>query len=193
MIPIIPLYDLSYSSPVLAIAKKFPIAVIVNVDSGPAKELDPEWKNLIAALAKSKAKIFGYIPTRHRTQADIDRDVLGWAGYGVKKTFFFDEYEESTLNLPNASTSIANPGTATTSVCGVTVVWETNGYLKSKPFSPAKSVAAVMALGEADFRKSVALAKARKVGYFWCTDLRDGPKVYDRLPKYFDALVAAIQ
>lgn len=189
MIPLVPLYDLSYSARVCAAAMRQRIAVIVNVDSGPGRKLDPEWNVLIAALRKAKAYVFGYIATRRRTQAQVNADVKAWAAYGVT-SFFYDEYRASALRLAAASSSIANPGCPIASPCAYTIIWESNAYGFSRHFPTIG--ASVMALGYKDFTLALSLAKSRGISLFYATDLPDGPRVYDRLPSYFDQMLAEI-
>jgi len=195
MIPLIPFYDLSYANQIVAAAQRRRVAVIANVDSGPSNRVDLVWKRFLVALAQSKAEIFGYVPLRRyignkgspSTQAQVYSDVKLWGDlYGVKR-FFFDDYGKVHPVLPAAAISVANAGVPMSSVCGTTVIWETVGYTASKPFATQKS--AVIAMGERNFSSAMELARKRGVAYFYAVSAGDTWAAYDKLPRYFDAMI----
>ena len=199
---IIPLYDLKYFDQVLKACQRYGgnTAVILNVDDGPGKKDDDAWTTAIRKLKTTNAELFGYVElfdwdhNRARASIDINTDTARWVGkYGISR-FFYDDFRKGMgYALVSAPSSIANPGTDLQSSCGITMSFEDVGYIKSK--SSQIKVQAVLSMGDSDWRSTLALAKSRRVAYFYATDLKDTNgqwNAYDRLPPYFDVLMLAI-
>ena len=193
---LVPMYDLRYANAIIAAAQKNRIAVILNIDSGPGEGRDSTWVHAISRLKSAKAELFGYVDlvrfkggkSYSRSSSEIAEDCdVWWRIYGVN-AYFYDDYRATTTKtLPNARSSIANPGYSMQTVCGTTMVWESESYLKSKP-SHVQGKQAVFALGEDSYVDAYKLAKKRSVAYFYATDSGDNSKAYDDLPPYFAKL-----
>ena len=193
---LVALYDTSQANAVVSSARKNKIAVIINVNSGPGQGKDQEWLNIVNRLKSAKAELFGYVDlvrfkggkSYARSASEIAEDCdVWWRIYGVN-AYFYDDYRATTTKtLPNARSSIANPGYSMQTVCGTTMVWESESYLKSKPFH-VQGKQAVFALGEDSYVDAYKLAKKRNVAYFYATDSSDNSKAYDDLPPYFAKL-----
>jgi hypothetical protein len=196
---LIPLYELSYFPQVLTAAQQHPVAVIVNPNSGPGAKKDNDWLNAIQKLKKAGAQVFGYVDTQDWTEgskqglnrpASAIRNDCGkfqlW--YGIN-TFFYDDWNEKTPvgsgMIPNLGASIANPGFDLKTECGTTMIWEDGQYEKSKT-SKVKGQA-VIAMDQKDYRPALALAKKRKIDFFYAVT-GNGSTAYDKLPSYFDAM-----
>lgn len=204
---LLPLYNLSYAARYLAIATTNPstTAIILNPNSGPGDKKDPDfkqWASLITTLRKLPGlQLFGYIDlvTWHgpksspRPSSEIATEARQWTTlYGIT-TYFYDDYQtKTTRSLPNAPNSIANPGCESATVCGTTMVWETDLYTtKSKTSKQHRT--AIYALREKDYRPALQQAIQRKVAYFHATHLRDGRDTYDDIqPPYLTELNQAI-
>ncbi len=195
MTPLIPLYDLHYKDKVIAAAKRKHIAVIVNIDDGPGKKLDKDWLRVIKSLRQYDAEIFGYIDTvvwkgdKSSPSKLIQQDVSNWSlMYGVSR-YFYDDWQKEQA-IVNPSFSIANPGCDMKTSCSFTMVWETKGYLKSKPSKVNGQV--VFSMQDNNYIASAELARMRGVKYFYAVTAKDDWHAYDDLPKYFDQLIDAI-
>jgi len=173
---LVPLYDLSYASQVVDASRSKKIGVI---------------------LKGNNAVLFGYIDmvtwqgdkSTQRPSSDIQDDASKWKSlYGVNQ-FFFDDWQRNT-SVPEAATSIANPGYDMKTTCKYTLVWETKGYLKSKPSSQGNQ--AVFAMKESDFKPALDLAKKRGVKWFYAVAADDTWQAYDKLPPYFEEMVSSL-
>lgn len=194
---LVPLYDLSYANQVVDASRSKKIGIILNVVDGPGKSKDKGWDKVINSLKGNNAVLFGYIDmvtwqgdkSTQRPSSDIQDDADKWGSlYGINQ-FFFDDWQKNT-SVPESATSIANPGYDMKTTCRYTLVWETKGYLKSKPSS--QNHQAVFAMKEADFRPALELAKKRGVEWFYAVAADDNWQAYDNLPPYFDEMVSSL-
>lgn len=191
---LIPLYDLSYAPRVLKLATTRKISIILNVADGPGVTPDKLWQKLIRQFPATTTP-YAYVElvtwrgnkSTPRPLTDITRDCDRWKQiYGITR-YFFDDYQTHTeTRLPNAANSIANPGQPKATTCGITVAWETENYLKSKPSSIPTQ--AIFAMAQEDWRPAYNLATQRKIKLIFITPRPDNWHAYDKLPPYLEEI-----
>lgn len=216
-------HGLKHWDRLLEAADKVPITAIINPASGPGKKADDNYVKLIERARKTKITLIGYVSTSYGKRAldDVKADVDLWLQLypGSVRGIFFDEQasgadkvdyyaslrthvrEKAKLGLV-----VSNPGTicdeayftkpATDTAC----LFEGPKRFDSLVFPkwllplPAERTAVLSyKIASVDeLRDLVALAAKRKVGYLYVTDAA-GDNPWDRLPKYWDEEVAAIE
>jgi hypothetical protein len=205
----------------LAAAEKAPVVAIMNPASGPGKEADANYVELLKKAAKSKATVIGYVSTGYakRKLADVQADVDQWRKlYPSVAGIFYDEQASAEEHVPyyvqlykhayavqQNKLVITNAGTecseeyvlkpATDAVCLFEGPQPLSAakYPKWSSSSPEKvAVLSYKVTDATQWKACLKFAQDKKFGYVYVTDA-EGANPWDRLPKYWDEEVAAVR
>ena len=197
------------------------LVVIVNPDTGPGLERNPEYAATIAEAAGRGVKLVGYISTRYaqRSVSEVKGDIDAWVRYYPRIAGFFLDQQprearyaayfaeigaHARSKLPDA-TVITNPGVpcddsylarrASDLVC---VFSNYEGYgpfelpANLKEYEPSHFAALVYQVPDAEaMRAMLKEAIIKRIGYFYATDGKL-PKPWGQLPAYWEAEVEAL-
>ena len=207
----------------LAAADKVPVVAIVNPASGPGKKADANYVKLLERARKTKITLIGYVSTSYgkRTLDEVKADVERWLqlyphsitgvffdeqASGADKVDYYAALRTHVRNNSKLGLVVTNPGTvcdaayfdkpATDTAC----VFEGPRRFDVLDFPkwlwplPAerKAVLSYKIARVDEMRELVKLAPKRKIGYLYITDAA-GDNPWDRLPKYWDEEVAAME
>jgi hypothetical protein len=198
-----------------------PIVAVVNPASGPGKRADANYTKILARIKKSKLTPIGYVTTSYgkRSLAEVRGDVDQWLRlYPGIQGVFFDEQASAAEHVDYYATLrahvrekhelqlvVTNPGT----VCSEQFLSKSAAdavclFEGKKPFdadafpewitkySPDRFAVLSYNVEKADeMRRCIKLAE-RTVAYVYVTDAT-GANPWDRLPRYWDELVAAVR
>jgi hypothetical protein len=206
----------------IAAADKVPIIAIVNPASGPGKDADNNYVKLVKRAAAARhMTLVGYVATGYgkrkieEVEAEVDKYLKLYPGI---QGIFFDEqasdadhvkYQAALYDYVHKKSGlklvVTNPGTVcaeqyvTAPATDVVCVYE-----DSKPFDATKlpdwanrhaAAIAVLPYQVADakaMREVMKVVRDKKLGSCYVTDT-EGNSRWDRLPKYWDDEVAAVQ
>ncbi len=203
-------------------AASAPVVAIVNPDSGPGDVADPNFVEVMDRARKAGVTVIGYVSTRYadRPPAETKADVSRWVRlYPHVQGIFFDQQasgadqvayyvslrEHTRKELPGAVV-VNNPGMLCAEeylsrpAADVACLFEvTKDFSAYRPPSwvdryPASRFAALVFGVEAPelMKRQLHETAEKKVGYCYVTD-GTGPNPWDRLPRYWEAEVAAVQ
>jgi hypothetical protein len=202
-------------------AGKVDLVVVVNPDSGPGAERDPEYAAAIAEAAALGIRLVGYVNAGYgqRPAAQVKDDIDSWVGLyprigGVfldqqpaearNVAYFADIAAYARSRIPDALV-IGNPGIpcdeaylarhAADTVC---VFAKADGFdafeLPATLKESDPSQIAALAYQVADVEAMRAMVKdaiIKRIGYLYVTDGK-WPNPWDKLPAYWNAEVEAI-
>ena len=205
----------------LAAGAKVPVVAVANPDSGPGKKADPIYRDLIRQAAQAKTTIAGYATLSYgrRPVSAVRADVDSWLFfYPEVGGMFLDEQPAGPEGVGFAADGLGYarekfPAGVVVSNPGM-VCERDYGALRSRPtvclwergtgpaaYAPPKWAADVspdqMAVllyggrGADAMRDAVKAAVAKRAGFVYVTDAA-GDNPWDRLPTYWDDLVAAV-
>jgi hypothetical protein len=196
--------------------------VIVNPSSGPGTAADPNYANVVVRAGHKGTTVLGYVSTKYaarplnEVKADVDRWVRFYPGvHGI----FFDEQASAAEQVPyyaslyehvrkasGLSLVVSNPGTACAEeylvrpaadiICLVEVTKDFSAY-RPPPWTaqyPTRRFAALLNGVDTSehMKKYIQGMGERKIGACYVTEGRL-PNPWDRLPRYWEAEVAAVQ
>jgi hypothetical protein len=211
--------NLSYWDDLVSAAAKVPLMVVINPNSGPGEKIDPAYPSVIAKLAKTKAQLLGYISTSY-AKVPLEKakaDIAAWTKmYPEIQGYFLDEQTSDAGHVdyyrklvaaakaarPNG-TVVSNPGNPCDAgyfAKGGPDVLCT--FENSSPLAEFKgdaiSAAANRRIGlahslhpRAKLEPLLDLAANKQLGWVFLTD-GVMPNPWDRLPSFWDNLVAAV-
>lgn len=203
-----------------AAAKNAPVTAIVNPASGPGKVVDANYvKVLTRAKEHPGLTLIGYISTSYakRKLDDVKADIDAWTKlYPGLHGVFLDEQASGAeqvnyyaalrahAHAKGLKLVVTNPGTACAEAYFSKPATDTACLFEGpKAFDPlpawvgkyAPERVAILSYKIATpeaMRGIVAQAAEKKVGWCYVTD-DDGANPWDRLPKYWEAEVAAVR
>ncbi len=210
-------WDRVIDSPAAAVT-----VAIVNPDSGPGKEADPNYARALTRARQKGVTVIGYVSTKYaaRPLPEVRADVDRWAlFYPAIQGIFFDEQPATADHVPyyadlykharqdrGLSLVVTNPGTvcaeqylarpASDVVCLVEVTRDFSTYRRpawAKDY-PAERFAALLYEVEspARMKDNVLEMRDRQIGNCFITDAKQ-PNPWDRLPRYWEEEVEAVQ
>jgi serine/threonine protein kinase len=202
-------------------AAAFTVA-IVNVASGPGKEVDPNYSKILEGARRKGVTVIGYVSTQYakeplqKVRGEVDR----WISlYPDIQGIFFDEQASSVDHVlyyaalyeyvrkdKGLSLVVTDPGAvcaeeyfvrqATDTACLVEVVKEFSDYRRpswAERYSAERFAALLCQVGTLEqMQQYVTEMQAKRIGYCYITDAK-GANPWSRLPRYWDAEVEAIQ
>ncbi len=198
-------------------AGRISLAVVVNPASGPGRQVDPNYRQLVRRLQR-RVVLLGYVATGYggRSAEEVRRDIDRWLEFypGIRG-FFFDEQSRRQEHVPHyallanyararlpAAVLVANPGTtfapgyAQWRTADVFCIYEGDqfpGYLAQRRWTrlPAGATPLVLWHGVDTAAEAMNLLGRTALppgSYVFFTD--DGrPNPWDRLPRYWGQLV----
>ncbi len=203
-------------------ARHAPVVAIVNPQSGPGAQLDPDYTRIIQEAVRSGVTCIGYISTRYgkRPPAEVREDIDRWNSfYPDVHGFFFDEqaehhrhvnhyraltrYSRRSLHDPLVVSNaglMCSPDFFTRHATDVICVSENSRPPEASPLpdwlrNVPRHRICVLAHSQAtdhDVRRSVASAVAQEIGFLYVTD-DVLPNPWDRLPSFWDQLVREVR
>jgi hypothetical protein len=196
--------------------------VIVNPNSGPGTAANPDYAAVVGRARQKGVTVLGYVSTNyarrplHKAKADVDRWVRFYPGVqGIffdeqaseaEKVSYYGSLYEYVRKESGLSLVVTNPGTvcaeeylarpAADIICMVEAAKDFNDY-RPPPWTahyPTRSFAALLSRIETSeqMKKCIREMGERKIGVCYVTDGRM-PNPWNRLPRYWDAEVAAVQ
>lgn len=202
-------------------APTVPILAIMNPNSGPGTQLDPNYKAVVDSLQEAGGEVIGYVPTSYaqrplqQVKAEINRYRQWYHVDGIfvdemtsadnaKYLQYYQAIENFVHRLQPHGTVVGNPGTnpsqAYLKVANQLVLFENGaGYDTYMPptwqASQAASQLANLVYNVPDtetLQTNVSLAASRNTGWIYVTnDNLDNP--YDTLPIYWSDLVGTLK
>lgn len=205
-----------------AAASRVPLVAVLDPASGPGAGVDPTYTAAVGAVRAAGGKVIGYVPTFWATTppetvlAQVDRYRAWYALDGIfldimandanaSHVAYYAALRESIRARERAWLVVGNPGTTTQQgyVSGADVLCDFEyygeGYFVFTPeswahaYPPRRFAHLLHSLSTADSMRA-AVARARALGAGWVYVAHDTmPNPYDETPKYWNALVAAVE
>jgi len=206
----------------IASASLAPITAIVNPSSGPGKSIDPRYVAVLKRAVEGKLALIGYVSTHYaeRPLAEARADVDRWlAFYPQVGGFFFDEQASDNAKIDyyvdlasharaalSGAKIVANPGTTcdeayvARKTSDVVCLFENSrGFDAYRPppwtskYDPGRFAIIPYAIPQAEaMRRILKDAEDQRTGVVYVTD-DSGANPYDRLPRYWDHEVKAVE
>jgi hypothetical protein len=198
------------------------VVVIANPNSGPGKGADPSYVRVLDRALQEGFTVIGYVPTRYavRPLGEVKGDIDRWARlYRGVRGIFVDEQASAADQIDyyaalyghahkevGLGLVINNPGTASAegylarpAADVVCLVESAKDFSTFQPPAWASGYPAARFGGfisgtddPARMKRYVEEMVAKGVGYCYVTD-GQGPNPWDRLPRYWEAEVEAVQ
>ena len=204
-------------------APRVPIVAIVNPESGPGKEANPDYAAVVSRAKAAGVKVIGYVNTEYGKRParrsrpistggsefypDIQGIFLDAQASGAEHVDLYAALRTFVRRKIKEAVVITNPGTICAeeyfarSAVDVAVVFENHEGFETFELPPwarnyqARQFAAIpYSVKTAGQMKDAAQQAVLKgIGYFYVTDGDSMPNPWDRLPLYWDAEVEAVK
>ena len=204
-----------------AVASKVDVVAIVNPNSGPGTEIDPDYTSLIVEARGCGVKFVGYVATDFgkRPAAEVKKDIDRWVRFYPGISGFF--LDQQSCDAPYADTYadlaayarqrlpdclvITNPGATCDKtflerrVSDVTCVFANDEGFGAfelpevfKAYEPSRFAALAYKVRDVEtMRAMVKEALLKGIGYIYITDDAT-EQPWERLPSYWEAEVEAV-
>jgi hypothetical protein len=196
--------------------------VIVNPDSGPGREADPNYAKVLERARRKGVTAIGYVSTKYaaRPPGEVKADVDRWVRfYPSVQGIFFDEQASAGDQVPyyeglyrhvrkerGLTLVVTNPGAvcaeeylarpATDVVCLVEVTKDVSTYQRPGWTAdyPAERFAALLydVRSPAEMKRNILEMGSQKIGNCFITDA-PLPNPWGRLPRYWEEEVEVVQ